>query len=48
MIELYCDIEPVFFKKFLDIQATIECNFTLKYVCAMISYKNIQWNAQYR
>ena len=30
------DIAPVLSKKFLDIQATIECRFTLKHVSNMI------------
>ena len=37
------DFVPVSSKKFLDIQATIECGFTLKRVCDMIrTYKEIR------
>ena len=41
MIELCCDIWPVLSKEFLDVQATLECRFTLKRVCGMISDKKI-------
>ena len=34
------DFVPVFRKEFLDIQATIECEFTLKCVCDMIRICN--------
>ena len=34
------DIAPVSSKEFLDIQATIECGFTLKRVCDMIKTYN--------
>ena len=30
------DIMPVASKEFLDIQATMECGFTLKHICDMI------------
>ena len=33
------DIVPVSSKEFLDIQATIECTFTLKQVRDMITYR---------
>ena len=38
------DIEPASSKEFLDIQVTIECGFTLKWVCDMMtiySYINL-------
>ena len=48
MIERCCDIVPVLSKEFLDVQATLECRFTLKRVCDMISDKKIRSNAPYR
>ena len=35
-VTLTSDIAPVLSKEFLDIQANIECGFTLKGVCDMI------------
>ena len=37
------DITPVSSKAFLDIQATIECRFTLKRVRDMITYSHAWW-----
>ena len=41
-VTLTSDIAPFLSKEFLDIQATIECRFTLKHVCDMI-ITYIQW-----
>ena len=30
------DITPILSKEFLEIQATVECGFTLKHICDMI------------
>ena len=38
------DIAPVLSKEFLDIQANIECGFTLKRICDMITtYSQMHW-----
>ena len=34
------DMAPASSKEFLDIQATVECGFTLKFVCDMIKTHN--------
>ena len=47
-ITLTSDILPVLSKEFLDIQATMECGFTLKHVSDMIkTYHQIHRNDKY-
>ena len=44
----FCDIASVLSKEFLDIQATIECGFTLKRVRDMlITYSQMPYTDKY-